>query len=690
VAHDPYKYFRVEARELVDELGRGVLALEKGAPAADGVARLLRLAHTLKGAARVVKQREIADAAHSIEDALAPLRDPSSAAGWGGVDPILALIDGISGSVAALTPTADPQAPAPARLAPDEALRTVRADVAEMDALLDGVDEAHVQLALLRRSAQSLERGLQVAGLLADQLAAPRAARDRFADGAPANDGAASPKTAALAEELRDFVAALARGLGAGVEQIDRELRQVREAAERLRLLPAAALFGSLERTARDAAQALGKRVSFDGKGGDVRLDAHVLGEIQSALVQLIRNAVAHGIEPESARRATRKPPEGRVCVEIVRRGRLVSFVCADDGRGVDVDGILRAAQRKGLVSGDAEKLGPAQLLRLLLTGGISTSGAVTEVAGRGVGLDVVRAAVERLGGEVSVETTPGKGTVVELVVPTSLAALDVLIVEAAGVSAAIPLDTVRRALRIGTQAVAQTAEGETIVFEGKVIPFLPLERPLARQRLPGRAAKAWSTVVIQGGGGLAAVGVDRLLGTASLVVRPLPELAPADPMVAGAALAADGSPRLVLDADGIVAQALRPGPNSGAQPPAGRPILVIDDSLTTRMLEQSILEAAGYVVDLVASAEEALLKTGQREYGLFLVDVEMPGMDGFTFVERTRADPALRDIPAILVTSRSSPEDRRRGETAGASAYIVKSEFDQADLLGRIAQLMR
>jgi two-component system chemotaxis sensor kinase CheA len=187
----------------------------------------------------------------------------------------------------------------------------------------------------------------------------------------------------------------------------------------------------------------------------------------------------------------------------------------------------------------------------------------------------------------------------------------------------------------------------------------------------------------------MAAVGVDRLLGTARIVVRPLPQRMTASPIVAGASLDADGNPQLVLDPDCLIAAAQRGDAGEVDVTPPRRLVLVVDDSLTTRMLEQSILESAGYEVDVALSGEEALGLVHAKRYALILVDVEMPGMDGFTFIERLRAEPALRDIPAILVTSRAAPEDRRRGQEVGAQGYIVKSEFDQAELLAIIGPLM-
>jgi two-component system chemotaxis sensor kinase CheA len=187
----------------------------------------------------------------------------------------------------------------------------------------------------------------------------------------------------------------------------------------------------------------------------------------------------------------------------------------------------------------------------------------------------------------------------------------------------------------------------------------------------------------------MAAVAVDRLLGTGTVVLRPLPGLAPADPIVSGLCLDASGDPQVVLDPEGLVALAQRAEGTAIVDQPARHRVLVIDDSLTTRMLEQSILEGAGYEVDIATSAEEGLDMAFRQAYRLFLVDVEMPGMDGFTFVAQTLSNPALRLIPSILITSRDAPEDRRRGKDAGARAYIVKNEFDQTGFLESVRNLI-
>ena len=654
--NDPYKYFRVEARELLDELVKEILDLEKGGHTTRVVASMLRHAHTLKGAARVIRQAEIADHAHAIEEALGPSRDSTAPVPHDRVEAVLGHLDGIRSRVAALPlPDAAPEASPPP---PGEQVRTIRTDIVEMDMLLDGVSQAHAHLGPLRSALSGLER---------------------------------ARATELTDIELRAAVANVEQRIANGVEQLDRELRQIHDAVERLRLVPADSMFTDLERASRDVAQAQAKRVNFVGTGGDVRLDAHVLAGAQAALQQIVRNAVAHGIETESERIGRGKAPQGRVTLEVARRGRQVVFSCRDDGRGIDLDGVRRAAHRKGLRSEETDDLGPEALMRLLLRGGISTSGTVTELSGRGIGLDLVRDSAARLGGEVVVATEAGVGTTVELSVPLTLASIEALAVDASGATAMIPLDAVTETRRVRPGEVQHGAQGETVLAGGRILPLLQLREALVPSALASPEYGVTSVVIVAGtgAGNDAAIGVSRLLGTASVVVRPVPDFVSSSPLVSGVWFDADGAPCLVLDPDGLVSEARRDRAGAGYSERAPlAPVLIVDDSLTTRMLERSILESAGYDVEVASSAEEALDKVRTKRYLLFLVDVEMPGMDGFAFVRRTRGDTEHGNVPAVLVTSRSSAEDRQQGLDAGASDYISKGEFDQGKLLGSIRAL--
>jgi two-component system, chemotaxis family, sensor kinase CheA len=677
MAADPYKYFRPEARELVDQFAKGILALEKGGSAA-AVQQLLRLAHTLKGAARIVKQTEIANRAHAIEDSLSPFRDSAQGLARVEIDTILTHLDEIGSRLGMLTP-AEASESAAGKSAPHPQARTIRADVAETEAVLDGIAETHALLNGLRGATA----GLAQVRHLTDSLLAQSA---RTAADARLQAGGANQRQA-IAEELRRKFASVERDLGSTLDQMGRELAQLREQAERLRLVSTESLFTMLERSARDTAAALGKQVIFAGSGRELRLDLHVLETVQGALVQIVRNAVAHGIEGQAERVAAGKPASGRISIHIGRRGQRIVFECRDDGRGIDLDAVRRVAAERGLDA--ARETDAESLLRLLLRGGISTSKTVTDIAGRGIGLDVVREAVERLGGEVAFRTERGSGTVFSLLIPPALAAIEALLVEAdeAGRAVAIPLDCVRSTLRVMDTEISRSGTGASILHEHQAIAFIALTTALAGGRWPAR--RNWTVVVLAGGGGAAAIGVERLLGIGRIVLRPLPQHMQASPLVAGAALDADGNPQVVLDPDSLISAALNGDAGAIDEAPARRQVLVVDDSLTTRMLEQSILEAAGYAVDLALCGEEALEMVRRKPYALILVDVEMPGMDGFTVIEHLRADPGLRDIPAILVTSRAAPEDRRRGREVGAHGYIVKSEFDQAELMAIIQPLI-
>jgi two-component system chemotaxis sensor kinase CheA len=681
MAVDPYRYFRLEARDLQDQLAAGILELEKGGDIAAVVQRLLRVAHTLKGAARVVKQQEIAEHAHSIEGALEAIRESPNSGVRRHIDAILEHIGDIADRFLRLGHFTETEAAQGVKPISDEGPRTVRADVAEMDAVLDGVLETHTLLTGLRTASEGLEQAQHLADILVAQLTP----RGPTAQGRQTTGG---ERLFSIAEELRRSFSGLGRNLGSAVDQMDRELRQLRDNAEQLRLVRVGTLFNSLERTARDTAQALSKQVEFEGTGGDLRLDSHVLATIQGALVQIVRNSVAHGIELPQERRAQGKTESGRVSIDVSRRGRRIVFDCRDDGGGLDLDAVRRVASQRGLLGQSPNHPIAENLIRLLLRGGISTAADVTPVSGRGIGLDVVREALERLDGEVVVHTEPRRGTTIELIVPPSLASIEALVVEVSGTVASVPLDAVQSSLRVAAEEISRSSTSVSIVHESGAIPFVPLASVLDSIRPP--VGRNWTAVVITGTPGRAAIGVDRLLGTSRVVVRPLPALTPASPVVAGVSLDAEGNPQLVLDPDGLIAHAHAHAATEFEPAPTPDRVLVVDDSLTTRMLEQSILESAGYDVDVALSAEEALESVRKRHYALILVDVEMPGMDGFTFIERLRADPALHNTPAILVTSRAAPEDRQRGIAVGAQGYVAKSEFDQAGLLAMIKRLVR
>lgn len=684
MAGDPLRYFRIEAAELHAALGEGVLALERADRDPDLVGRLLRLTHTLKGAARVVRQGAIADHAHAFEETLGPLRGGEGAT-RATVQTLLGLLDAIGAAVASLggaavapaVPRAErppSDAPQARPIAPPRSPR-MDEDASELDGLLEALGEARGHVVSARAGLDDLERVCRLADEVLEHLSRMK---PREAHGA-----------ATLAHELREALGGAQVRLSRGLDVLDREIDGARESAEQMKLVPTRLLFTPLERAARDAAEVQGNRVAFEANGGETRIEARVLAVVQAALVQLVRNAIAHGVEPPPERVNAGKSEVGRVTVSVSKRGGRVVFACSDDGRGVDVAALRRAVERKAAGARSPVAAAGGSLVELLLHGGVSTSLEVTTIAGRGIGLDVVREAAERLGGEVDVQTSPGKGTTVSLTVPLALSSLEVLRLEASGQPVMFPLAAVRATRRIALEEVIPEAGHETVAHEGVRVPYVILSRLLAGATSePVTTREHVTAVVIEGGGGVAVFAVERLLGVGTVVQRRLPALAPTSKIVLGVSMAPGGEPELVLDPDYAVevARGLAAPPRVAVAP---RRVLVIDDSLTSRTLEETILTAAGYEVVTAVSAEEGLVVLARGDFALVVVDVEMPGMDGFTFVSRVKADDALRHVPCILVTSRDAPEDLRRGADVGAGGYIVKGRFDQRELLARVKELV-
>ncbi|BBH71053.1 transcriptional regulator [Actinoplanes sp. OR16] len=675
---DPLRYFRLEARELVDQISAGVLDLDQR-PGPEPVGRLLRAAHTLKGAARVVKQKEIADHAHAFEEILVPHRSGDAPLAADEMRELLRLNDEISSQVALMeAPETPPPAVAEKSESPPEPEITIptRTSSSDLDELLDAIGEANAQMAPLREGLGTMERLHRSAETLSDQLRT-------------SEPGVVRASAVRLAGEL----GTASRRFTDAVDQIERELDDVRAKAEGLRLVPAGSIFTTLRRAVRDAADAEGRKVRFVSLGADIRMGAHLLGPVSGAFLHVVRNAVVHGIEPEAERIAAGKPAEGTITLEVERRGRWAVFRCVDDGRGFDLEALRRTAVDRGLLGPGTRPPGDQELLDLVMRGGISTSAQVTEVAGRGIGMDAVREVAAQLHGEVRVRSTPGEGATVELTIPLTLLSMTGLIVEAGGASATVPLDAVRGCLRLSAAEAATAASSGRILYDGSAAPFLPLAEVLYTGEAVPDVQGTGAAIVVACPAGTYAIGVDRLCGTSALVARPLPELAPASAVISSVSVEADGRPRLVLDPEGLAVAVLR-GHGAGARSASSvnaepLPILVVDDSLTTRMLERSILESAGYAVQLAASGEEGLERARAGRYGLVLSDIDMPGIDGFTLVERIRADPKLSTIPCVLVSSRASAEDRERGRAAGADAYVVKGEFDQEELLAHIRRLV-
>ena len=686
------RMFHLEASELTSDLSRSLLTLTKSPERTDLLSHCFRLAHTLKGAARVVRRTDISELAHTMEETLAPYRENGEPIELDAVSDLLKVLELIRSDLQppelASRTSASPQYERGERSA--ERIETIRVELTALDALLAGLSEARTQLGGLRAMQALLLRAQRTTADLLQQSA--QLSTDTTSElSLKATVG--HQRLSEGIEELQRVLLQVNRETETRLGRGEQELTQAYELLGTLRLVPVSTVFEQLELLAHDAAQVLGKQVALELVGGDVRVEANILLAVRDALLHLLRNAIDHGIEPRTLRLQRGKSAEGRVTVTAERRGRRVIFLCTDDGGGIDVEAVRAAAVTRGVLTAEAAAtLPPEAALQLIFSAGVSTSRSVTQMSGRGIGLDVVRATAARFNGEVSVTAKSGSGSTIGITVPIALTSLVTLAMAFGDLTVLIPLDSVRGALRLGRGEIIREPTRDSIVYEGQAIPFLSLA---ALFGLPVAAPEMWSAVIVQAGQAgphRMALGAERLAGTMEVVVKPLPLAVGAHPFVSGAALDLQGDPRFVLDPRGLLKWRLGEAPVLVERPrgPLQLPVLVVDDSLTTRMLEQSILEAAGYEVDLADSGEEGLRMAQVRSYGLFIVDIEMPGMSGFEFTALTRADPDLSEVPVVLVTSLSSPEHRRRGMEAGAAAYLVKSEFDQNLFVDMIAQLIK
>jgi len=651
------RLFHAELEEAVGVLNAGLMRLEEevaAADAADLVTELFRTAHSVKGAALSAGVDDAVGAARRLEGGLARLRDKPEAVRPDMVPSFLVEVDALAavatqlgGDSGVREPIAHNDAPpsVPAEQQPPRtAPRTVRVAASAVDALVGQAGE----LVAAASRADVLARALATDGERHDTTAS-----GRVAAGAPLGRTAAG-----LARDVARVSAAITAGV------------------ERLTLQPFADACSGLDRTVRDLAHAGGKKARLVVEGADVEVDRSVAAMLREPLLHLVRNAVDHGIEPLGQRRTAGKPETGTVTIEAsLRQGRL-EVVVRDDGRGVDRAGLRRAAEdRRGAEPGTDE-------LALAFAPGVSTRATVSDVSGRGVGLDAVRARIEAVGGAVRMDSTPGEGTTVTLTSPVNLALMRVLLLEVAGETVALPTAAVECLVTVSPDEM-QSVSGRAVVSAGdriwpvRSLPGLFGETVRSGHRLP--------LALVEAGPSAAALAADALLDEREAVVRPVPARLAGIPELLGVTVLAEGGVALVLNPAACLREGMTPplAQAAGRAPEVEgrRRVLIAEDTVTTRVLQQHILESAGYEVVTAEDGAEAWALLERHGADVVVSDVNMPRMDGIELCQAIRRSEQLAGIPVVLVTSLGSEEDRRRGVEAGADAYIVKAEF-AADLL--------
>ncbi|MBN1954713.1 MAG: hybrid sensor histidine kinase/response regulator [Anaerolineae bacterium] len=474
---------------------------------------------------------------------------------------------------------------------------------------------------------------------------------------------------------------------------------ELQEGVKQARMLPLASLIGTFRRMVRDLAREQGKEVALETYGADTEMDKHVLEQVKDPLMHLLRNCIDHGIEQPAARERAGKPRQGTINLSAERHGNLILIQVADDGAGIDAQVVREAAVRRGILQADeAAEMSDDAIMSLIFLPGLTTLRVITEVSGRGIGLDVVRKNVESLQGSIEIKSEVGKGSAFILTLPLTLVSTHCLLMRVAGQTFAVPLAAVGQLVPVTQDAIVSVEGGQAIHYEGEPLSLVHLTDVLnlpPREPLFASEEEELPAAILEAGGQRIAFLVEKLVGHQELVVKSLGKQLARVPNIAGAAVLGTGEVVHVLNVADLVKSARSkasqrlPARERKEETERRKVILVIDDSITTRTLEKNILTTAGYEVRLATNGEEALAVLAENPCDLIVSDIDMPRIDGFEFTRMVKGDERYQDIPLILVTSLGNDEDKAKGIAAGADAYIAKSTFDQDDLLETIEQLV-
>jgi chemosensory pili system protein ChpA (sensor histidine kinase/response regulator) len=713
--------FLEEAADLFPQIGNGLRQWLQnpadGAPAQG----LLRTLHTVKGSARMAGAMRLGQHTHELETQIGNMvhAGTTNPAAFdelmANYDQAVLLLEQLQ-QPAGGAPNVAPTALAPAADDPAGArtpLVRVRADI--LDRLVNQAGEVSItrsrlenqvgslkfalsdfseQLGRLRRHLREVE--MQAESQIASRLSIAGEREfdplefDRFTR--------LQELTRMMAEGVNDVAAfqeSLARTVDSAGEDLATQSRLTRELQRdlmRVRMVPFASLSERLFRVARQTAKETDKRVNLDIRGGAVEIDRSVLEQMAAPFEHLLRNAIVHGIEPRARRLEAAKPDTGELLVQVSQHGNEVAIEFSDDGAGLDLARIRDKARAAGLLAVDAD-VSDLEAADLIFEPGFSTAESLTELAGRGVGMDVVRSEAQALGGTVAVASTPGKGARFTIRLPLTLAVTQVVLVAAGGRTHALPATLVEQVLQVRETELAQAFEAGTLQVQGQPVALRYLPTLLGEATARSSAQRSCPVMVLGSGVERIALQVDEVLGNREVVVKNTgPQLARLAG-IAGATVLGSGEIVLILNPLALAHQAAQrpvaPGVPMAPAPAARRAVvMVVDDSLTVRKVSQRLLEREGYQVLLAKDGVDALEQLQQSTPDLMLVDIEMPRMDGFDLTRHVRGNEKTQAIPIVMVTSRTADKHRNYALGLGVNAYFGKP-FQEPILLAAISGLL-
>jgi two-component system, chemotaxis family, sensor kinase CheA len=720
--------YRTTSAERIQKLEAGLVHLENHPNDTAVLAELMREAHSLKGDSSSVGMEAVETLTHQFEEVLGAIqhqeialtptisdrlydsldairqlvretvtREPS------GVNPaqVLAhLVEAASLPVQAsiqpaeqdLQPVSQAVLP-PVPATPDETpqIETIRIQTRDLDALMSQADELAVTKI---QTAQMMAQAEQIALLWQDW----KTNRNRNPRLSP------TVLTSPDEERLEQLINTLRITAQENQSKLDRVVGTLSDKIRTLRLLPLATVFQLFPRLVRDLAKQQAKSVRLSIEGGEITADKQILEGVKDALTHLIRNAIDHGIESPEERHQLQKSATATIALRGYSTDNGIIIEVTDDGRGLDLEQIKQTAIRRKLYQADElESMSTSQLQNLILTPGFSTRTLITEVSGRGVGLDVVRTMVERMKGRIQIESTPGQGCTFRLQLSTSLATLNVVLVDVQGILYALPFEVLQSTLLVSPEQLIPADDRDTILVDGQSIPVADLVDVLELSKSPAYAAIAQTEsrppdrricVLLNVEDQQAGFFVDRLLDTQEVVIKPQSQLLKRVRNVMGATTLADGEICMILNPLELVQSLQQPTVStvsirSRSTLRRQSVILLVEDSPPVRIQEKRLFESAGYEVVIAVDGLEGYNTLRTRNFDAVVSDIEMPNLDGLSLAAKIRQRPEYDKLPIILVTTLSSDEDRRRGAEAGANAYITKGKFNQEILLETLERLV-
>ena len=787
--------FKMELESQSALLGSGLLALEQGPPTATEIDTLMRAAHSIKGAARILQFDPLVGLSHVMEDVFVAVQEGNLELTAAHVDVLLAGADHFaqvalqaeddipvwveahtaelaataeavsklrdpnfgkgSAPTAATPPSPAPvaapiEAPAPVTTpahepapAPQSATPTTPAPAAAPVAPpspaptsgppAGGAPDAPVAARtapagsagpegerFIRVSAENLSRVVGLAGEclveahnlgpLVDRFQTLRGTQrellsglDRWLAALPALE--APPQVMADAHRVRELAKQLRGELVRNLHSLETAAQRLDDNAERLfrevlmsRMRPFEEGVSDLSRMVRDLARQLGKRVRLEIRGKDTRVDRDILEKLKAPLTHIVRNGLDHGIELPADRAAAGKPEEATIIVTAAHRAGMLALTVQDDGRGINPEALRKRIIERGLSdAATVAVMSTAELYDFLFLPGFSTAAQVTEVSGRGVGLDVVLSTVQEVSGTIRVDSEVGRGTVFLLQLPVTRSVLRALLVEVDGEPYAFPLARLDQSLRIRHEDVQVLDNRSFIIHQGENIGLVS-----ARQLLGRPAANPESeiaVVLVSDRDGRYGVVVDGFLGERTIVVHPLDRRLGKIRNISSASVMEDGAPLLIFDIDDLVRSADAAVGNErvirsaqaalAAAVDTRKHLLVVDDSLTVRELERRLLEGHGYRVDVAVNGMDGWNAARAGHYDLIVTDVDMPRMNGIQLVGLIKGDPRLASTPVVIVSYKDRPEDHARGLEAGADYYLAKSSFQDETIIRVVEDLI-